>query len=149
MTAKRTFAGNFLLVRSLALNVDLLFSIILNRALRDRDPTLRSPKKTLFAAVNISTCSFILSKFIGALTSCLFDALISSRVRPLPWVRTSLRVSWRFLCSAALIGLTSEKAKGEWLLGVSPLDQRKNPAYMFAVYPIVKLTLFIPLVSNC
>jgi hypothetical protein len=39
-TTKRNFAGNFSLVRSLALNVDLLFSIILNRALRDWDPTL-------------------------------------------------------------------------------------------------------------
>ncbi len=88
-------------------------------------------------------------KFIGALTSCLFDALILLSIRPLPWVRTSWRVRWRFLCSAALIGLTSEKAKGKWLLGMLPLDQRKVPAYMFAVYPVAKLTLFIPLVSNC
>ncbi len=149
LTTKRFFAGIFLLVCSLALNVDLLFSIILNRALRDWDPMMRSPKKTSFATVNICTCSFISLKFIGALTSCLFDALILSSIRPLPWVRTSWRVSWRFLCSAALIGLTSEKAKGKWLLGVLPLDQRKDPAYMFAVYPIVKLTSFIPLVLNC
>jgi hypothetical protein len=137
-TAKRNFVGNFSSVHSLALNIDLLLSIILNRALRDCDPMLRSPKKTSFATANICTCSFISLKFIGALTSCLFDALILSSVRPLPWVRTSWRGSWRFLCSAALIGLTSEKAKGKWLLGVSPLDKRKDPAYMFAVYYLLQ-----------
>ncbi len=107
------------------------------------------PKKTPFAMVNIFTCSFISLKFIGALTSCLFNALILSSIRPLPWVRTSWRVRWQFLCSAAMIGSTLEKAKGEWLLGVLPLDQREDPAYMFAVYPVVKLTSFIPLVLNC
>jgi hypothetical protein len=108
--------GNFSSVRSLVLNVDLLFSIILlNRALRHWDPTLSSPKKTLFAMVTIFTCLFILLKFIGALTSCLFDALILLSVRALPWVRISWRVRQPFLCSAAMIGSTSKKVKGEWL----------------------------------
>ncbi len=88
LTAKRSFAGIFSSVHSLAFNVDLLFSIILNRALRHWDPTLSLPKKMSFAMVNIFTCLFILLKFIGALISCLFDALILSSVRPLPWVRT-------------------------------------------------------------
>jgi hypothetical protein len=58
LTAKRNFVGNFSSVCPHAFNVDLLFSIILNRALRHLDPMLSLPKKTSFAMVKFFTCLF-------------------------------------------------------------------------------------------
>ncbi len=53
-----------------------------------------------------------------------------------------------FSCSKALIGLSFDREKGDWLLGVLLLDQRIIPRYIFAMYPEEKLTLPMPLDSN-
>ena len=117
----------------LCIETDRCRSIIVCRARRHWEPMLSSPKKMSFAMVNIFSCTIMSHTLVGAFTSCLLDALISSTVIPLPWVRTSWRRRWRFFCLSIRMGSTSEKEKGLWLLGVSALDQRKTPRYMLAV----------------
>ncbi len=112
-----------------------------------RNPKLNFPKKVLLLVANVVSWSNNLWKFIGGWTSCLFDALISLKVMPQPWVRINWRVRWRFFCSKALIGSSYNREKGEWLLGVLLLDQRNIPRYVFPLYPKEKLTFSMPLNS--
>ena len=112
-TARRNLAANSSSRRYFALKIDFCRFIMFARALRHGTPTLSSPKRIMEATVNIRSCSCSSWKFIGGWTSCLFDALISSTDIPQPWVGISWRVRWRFFCSAAWIGSTLAKEKGE------------------------------------
>ena len=74
-TARRTMAGNSLSRHSFALKIYLWWIIMFKRAQRLRDLVLNLPRMMSFAILNIRSCPCISWKFVGARTSCLFNAL--------------------------------------------------------------------------